>query len=394
MGKTRHVPRAAPPNHDGTGHSVQPRQQSPRLPQDQPIQFQRHQFRQNRRRRHIQITDQLILGHRTWPQPCQDQAVQRRRVAQGPLGRGRRRNVRRHRAQGWRHHADRLQNVMGRPHQHRSIADQSVAPRRPGVKRMPRHGEYLTALFQRRLCGDQRPRFRRRLDHHNRPRQARYDSVTLREMPHLRLHPHGLLGQAAPFGQYLGGQCSVFDRIDVIHPTRLHSHGAGAQRRLMRLGVHAARQPRHHDQPCRPQSFAQTPRHAQPQRRRRPRADQRNHRPRQQPHIALRPQYWRGIENFLQCGRIVGLAPAQHPGPRRPCRLHLGHHHAHRANLVILDPRRLGNPRQRPQRLGGRTVIRHHPVKGRRPDPPRPDQPQPILRVIVQGCRIRGCCLS
>ena len=202
-------------------------------------------------------------------------------------------------------------------------------------------------------------------------------------MPRLRFQTHRLFGNQAALGADRRRKFGVFRRVDHIHPARHHRHRAALQRRLMRLGVDAARQSRHHHLPGARQALGQPPRHPQPQRRRVARADQRHRGPVEQRSVPQRPQHRRRIGQIQQRRRIAFRAPAQQHRPRRARLRGLVPHHFHRAGAVILHPRRTGNARQRRQRRTRRSVFADQLVKGHRPDPPRPDQPQPVERVVL-----------
>ena len=66
------------------------------------------------------------------------------------------------------------------------------------VERRARHGEDFAALFERESGGDQRARFRRRLDHDHAQRHPGDDAVAAREMPRLRLGAERQFGDDRP----------------------------------------------------------------------------------------------------------------------------------------------------------------------------------------------------
>ena len=277
----------------------------------------------------------------------------------------------------------RLQHVFCPAHQHRAIPDQHVAPRRPRVEGMAGHRQHLAPQIQRIPRRDQRSRPRRRLHHHNRPRQPRDDPVAQREMPRLRDQAHRLFRQqATTFGDPCG-QAGMFLGIDHIHPARHHRHRSRGQRRAMRLGVDPARQAGNNHLPRSPQRSRQPPRHPHAQGRGIARPHHRHHRPRQPGRIAPQPQQRRRIRHLHQPRRIVRPARHQHPCPRPPGLRHLMPRHLCRAGNIALYPgsaRHLGQGRQRGRR---RSMLCHQPVIGHRPHPPRPDQPQPIHRIVI-----------
>src|SRR3546814_12896540 len=76
----------------------------------------------------------------------------------------------------------------------RALADQQVAAVRAGSGRRARHGHHLAAIIARPPRGDQRSRFRRRLDHHRAVRDAGDDAVARGEVARERFGAGGLFG--------------------------------------------------------------------------------------------------------------------------------------------------------------------------------------------------------
>lgn len=57
---------------DSCATSADARQQTARLPQDLPFEFQRHQLRRHMRRGQSKVADQLVFGQRTGPQAVEN----------------------------------------------------------------------------------------------------------------------------------------------------------------------------------------------------------------------------------------------------------------------------------------------------------------------------------
>src|SRR5215471_10879046 len=75
-----------------------------------------------------------------------------------------------------------------------AAASRSAKTVRAGSGWRARYREHLASLLQREARGDQRARFRRRLDDDNAARHARDDAVAAREMPRLRLRAERQFG--------------------------------------------------------------------------------------------------------------------------------------------------------------------------------------------------------
>lgn len=290
--------------------------------------------------------------------------------------------------------AYRLQHVMRAAHQRCAIAQQHVAPCRAGIEGVTRHRQHLAPLIGGGARSDQAAGPCRSLDHHHSTRQPRDDAVPLREMTGLWHKPHRLFRHAAALGRDLRGKLGIFFGVDDIHTASHHRHGAAVQRRTMRLGVDAARKARDHHLPRLPQAFGKPACHPQAQRRGVARTHHRHHRARQQRHIAQGPKDRRRIGQIHQRGRIIWPAPIEQPCPRQPPLRHFMPDHLDRANGIVFhasSPRHLGQGRQ-----GGsnRAVFRHQPVKGHRPHPARPDQPQPVGGIFARTamCRVISRC--
>ena len=211
-------------------------------------------------------------------------------------------------------------------------------------------------------------------------------------MPGLRLQSGGVFGHKTALRGNLRGQISVFLWVDHIHPARHHRHGSRGQRRLMRRRIDAARQARDHHLPGRAQPLRQPSRHAQPQGGGIARPHNRHHRALQQARVAPRPKHRRRIGQIHQTRRIARPTPEQKLCATGPPRLDLGLRHAQWANLIPLNPGGARQLRQRLQRRAGRPMLAHQPVKGHRPHAARPDQPQPIGRIVPLGSLCCGAC--
>jgi hypothetical protein len=189
--------------------------------------------------------------------------------------------------------------------------------------------------------------------------------------------------------QKLFEQCDMFGRIDPVVAAGEHGHSAGAQARAMRGGVDAARESGHNSEA----RIAQIARNAlgklDPRRRRIPRADNADQRPRQRIDLAPHRKNRRRIVNHSQARGIVGLIKREKFDTRRLRSFQFG-----------FGPLALANTRGTLQAAAARKIGQGHKgrmdtsivpdkiMKGTRADVFAADQPEPIETRIFGLSRI------
>jgi hypothetical protein len=134
----------------------------------------------------------------------------------------------------------RLLHVGGVANEGGAVAQEEVAAGGAGVERVAGDRQHLAPLVGGGAGGDERAGAFGGLDHHDAQRQARDDAVAGGEVAGLRLEPDGMLAQPQALGGDVGGELPVLGRVDVVHATGHHGHGAGGERGPVRGRVHPA----------------------------------------------------------------------------------------------------------------------------------------------------------
>ena len=250
---------------------------------------------------------------------------------------------------------------------------------------MARHRQHLAPLVEGEPRGDETAGFRRRLDHHDAAREAGNQPVAQREMPRHRVKPHRLFGQQYALAADICGERCVFRRVDHIDTARHHRNRAGVKCGQMRRRVDPARKAGDDGDPRRAEIARQLARDAGAKCRGRARADQRHHRAVENGRVALDPKHRRGIGKVGERLWIGGLAPADQPRPGGFSRLAFRVNDMFRADGVIADPGRAGNPRQRLQRGLCRPVFREQAPEGDDTDPAGANETEPRQSVVFRG---------
>jgi hypothetical protein len=130
-------------------------------------------------------------------------------------------------------------------------------------------------------------------------------------MPRLRLAAERQFGNDNALPLQCLMEAAIFFRIDDIDAAGDDPRGAGVERAQMRAGVDAAGEPGDDDEPALSEPGGEFAGEAAAVGGRVARADDRDHRPRQQLDRAEHAQYRRRVFDFAQGPRITRFAPAQ-----------------------------------------------------------------------------------
>ncbi len=226
-----------------------------------------------------------------------------------------------------------------------SLSRAFVRPPRAG-RDLPRHGEHLPPLVERKVGRDQRTAPLARLDDDRRRAEAGDDAVARREAPRRRRDARRVLRDDQACVGDAARELRVRGRVVAIDAAAEHGDGRalGLERTAVGLGVDAAREAADDDEPGSARAPARDSARRRAVARAGARTDDRDGRPREQLEL--------GIAAYEQAGRwIVNRAQERREARRRP------------RDEPISSPR---EPARTPARRSAR--MRRQPGSARRPD--------------------------